>query len=159
MRQPVPRGFAHAEHAHADPTDRARDSIAIEIKRRQFRRIDFGHHIHLHAIDDRHEVLPPQVELSYRINQRLDRGSTHTIEESVDLRAPARQLAELGVAISGAVRNIIHGATESVNREHRLPLRRPQYAHGGVEGTACSPRQQFMGVGVGQLHRPSDKSM
>ena len=56
----------HAEDAHRQPPDRARDAVAIEIELRPVGRADVGDDVHFHAVDDGLEVLAPEPE-------RLDR--------------------------------------------------------------------------------------
>ncbi len=48
----------HAEDFHAQPSDGARNAIAIEVERREVRSADIRDDIHFHAVDDGEQVLP-----------------------------------------------------------------------------------------------------
>ena len=89
----MPSRLLHAEDAHRQPADRARDAVAIEVERRIVGRADVGDHVHLHAVDDGVEILAPQSELrAPRAARPCDaRGGAAGIER-VDVGAPALEL-------------------------------------------------------------------
>ncbi len=66
MRQRSPVVFLHAEHAHGQAADRARHPVAVEIERPEARRADVAEGVHLHAVDQREEVLLGEPELAHR---------------------------------------------------------------------------------------------
>ena len=59
----------HAEHPHRQPPDRARDAVAIAIEGLLVGRADVGDDIHLHAVDDVVEILPPESEFAHRAGE------------------------------------------------------------------------------------------
>jgi len=69
-------GHVGAEDAHREPPDGARHAVAIKVELRQARRADIGHGVHLHAVDDREEILAPQAVSARTIGEaREQRGS------------------------------------------------------------------------------------
>ena len=64
MREQDAVVLRQAEHPHRQPSDRARDAVAIQIERREIRRPDILRHVHLHAVDDGQKILALQIEPS-----------------------------------------------------------------------------------------------
>ena len=63
----VRRGVA--EGPHGEPSHGGGDPVAIQIERGEIRRDDHGFGVHLHAVDDRQEILPAKVETPHRGDQ------------------------------------------------------------------------------------------
>ena len=57
MGQQYAVSFANSEHAHREPSDRARHAIAIQIEGRKIRSAHILRHVHFHAVNDRQKIL------------------------------------------------------------------------------------------------------
>ncbi len=91
MRQRQPVIPLHAEHTDAQPADRARDPVAIEVERREVRRADGSRDVHLHAVDHGEKVLALQIEGAHRLRQPAQVGWRVAGIDRVDVVAPALQ--------------------------------------------------------------------
>ena len=132
----MPSVLRHAENAHAQPSDRAGDAVAIKIERGKIGRADVGAHIHLHAVDDGEEVLASQPKGAHRLRQAGKLRRRLAVIDRGDIAPPLLELIEPLAAVAGFVGDVVHRAAEGIDVVHRLPLRARQDAHGGVERAA-----------------------
>ena len=90
----------HAEHAHRQPPDRARDAVAVEIERGPVRRADVGDDVHLHAVDHGEEILALEIEVAHRLRETGKCCGGCAGVERIDVVAPgcscARAAARAG---------------------------------------------------------------
>src|SRR5215208_1146381 len=88
-------GFAlEPEHAHRQPSDRARHAIAVKVEHRRARRANVLERVHFHAIDDGQEILAREVELAHRLHQARDLRSNSAVIKRVDLAPPLAELTQ-----------------------------------------------------------------
>ena len=89
--------FLHSENADGQAPDRARDPVAIEVERCLIGRADIRDDVHLHAVDDGVEILPPKPEIAHRRVAGRACGGWFAGIERIDIVAPAFELlAALG---------------------------------------------------------------
>ena len=127
-----------AEHVDRQAADGAGDAVAVEIERRPVRRADVLARVHLHAVDDRQEILALQVEA-------LDGGGIVGKArrrlagiDRVDVLAPLLQVGALALGRQTGVGDVVDLAAEVVDQEHRVALLGGQDAHRRVErGGRC----------------------
>ncbi len=140
MRERDAGRLLHAEDAHRQAADRARDAVAIGVEHRVVGRADVGDHVHLHAVDDGVEILALQAEFAHRPRQALQaRAGGAPGIDGVDVGAPAVELAAALVARAARIRDVVDLPAERIDLEHRLALRARQDAHRGVERAAGRP--------------------
>src|SRR6185437_9139339 len=78
-----------AEGAHRKASDRARDAIAIEIELGEARRLDRRARIHFHAVDQRAEIVAPEMEARRVLGKHAaKRRLAGSGENRIDLAAP-----------------------------------------------------------------------
>ena len=130
----------HAEDPHRQPPDRAGHAVAIERERRAIRRADIGDHIHFHAVDDGEEILVLEIEGRHRRGETAQVRRRRAAIERVEVRAPLLQLPAPRLARPGIVGDVVDGAAERVDLEHRLALGARQNPHPAVERTARGAR-------------------
>ena len=136
VRELKPRVMRHAEHAHRETSDRTRDAVAVKVERRAVGGTDVGDHVHLHAVDDGEEVLALQIESAHGSRQTGERRRCRAAIDRVDVGPPARQLLAPFLARPRVVGDVVDGAAERIDFEHRLALRARQDAHAGIERAA-----------------------
>ena len=126
----------HAEYPHRQTTDGAGDAVAIEIERGAIGCADVGYDIHFHAIDDGDEILALQIERAHRLRQSAKLRRRRLAINRINVGAPACQLLAARLARPGIVGNVVNGAAERVDLEHRLALRARQNAHARIKRAA-----------------------
>lgn len=150
----------HAEDAHREPSDGARDPVAIEVELGFRRGDDVLLRVHRHAVDHGLEVLALEVEAAHRLFERLHPRRGMAGIERVDIGPPAVELGRADLARAAVIGDIVHDPAEGVDGVHRLTPFLRQQAHRRVEGRA-SGRQggRFRGLarhrGGGGAHRPA----
>ena len=87
----MPSSCGKTEHPHRQPSDRARDAVAIQIERREIRRPDILRHIHFHAVDDGQEILALETEPSNRGDIVRQPRRRMALIQRVDIVAPLLQ--------------------------------------------------------------------
>ena len=97
----------HAEHAHAQPPDRAGNAVAVKIERRECRRLDIGDDVHLHAVDDGEKILALQIEFVSDLGEPAPMRRCSAGADRIDIGAPLLELRETRLARAGIVRNVV----------------------------------------------------
>ncbi len=154
-----PRRRRHAEHPHRQTAHRARHPVAIEVELAQVRRADVLVDVHLHAVDHGQEVGLVQAEPVSRLGDHGGASGIATGEQGFDIRPPGQQSG--GALLGGAldvVGDVVHGAAEGVDGEHRVALGLGQHPHAGIERTARGLGLDGRRVGRGG-HRASSAAI
>jgi len=133
----------HAENPHRKPADRASDPVAIKVKRRAIRGADIDSDIHLHAVDDGKKILALQIEFTHCPRQAGEWRRRCAGIDRIDIAPPFRQCRKPRLARAGIVGDVIDGAAEGVDFEHRLALRARQNPHAGIERAAGGARRRL----------------
>ena len=119
----------HAEHPHRQPADGAGDAVAVEIERGAIGRADVGNHIHFHAVDDGEKSSRCRSNVRTACARPGKLRRRRAAIKRVDVGAPAVQLRAARFARAGIVGNVVDGAAERIDLEHRLALGARQNPH------------------------------
>ena len=135
-----------AENAHRKPADGGGHPIAIEVQRRPVRRPNVLFGVHRHAVDDGVEVLLAQIIAARRFIEGGEMGR-RVVPRSIAAMS-ARQRSSSARRSAGGRRpalvgDVVDGAAEVVEREHRLAPALRQDAHGGIEGGTVRHRRRL----------------
>ncbi len=126
----------HAEHPHRQPADRAGDPVAVKIERGAVGGADIGDHVHLHAGDHGEEILALEIEAAHRLRQAGKLRRRRAGIKRLDIAAPLRQRGAPWLARARIVGDVVDGAAERIDFEHRLALGARQNPHPGIERAA-----------------------
>ena len=93
-------------------------------------------HVHLHAVDDRHEVVALKRECTHRLREAEKRRWRRAAIDRIDVGAPALQLFAPRLARPQIVGDVVNGAAERIDFEHRFALRPRQNPHAAIKRAA-----------------------
>src|SRR6185437_10828939 len=128
--------FGEPEHAHRQAPDGAGDTIAIKVEGGEIRRTDILRDVHLHAVDDREEILTLQAEAANGCEVILQPRRRMALIERVDVVAPLLDRRQPFRPRPGGISDIVNLPAEIVDLEHRVALLARQDPHRCVEGAA-----------------------
>ena len=143
--QHFPVGFTQAENTHRETANGAGNAIAIEIELLEARPADIRPRIHFDAVDVGQEIAFNQGVSRDRLRKTFEAGRHVARVKCVDIFTPRCQQRQL-VTRHVAIGDIVDGATEGIDLEHRLALLATENAHGEIERTAAGARGRRAGI-------------
>ena len=146
------RRGVHPEHAHAQPADRARDAVAVEVERGEIGCPDIGEDVHLHAVDDGEKVLAAQPEGADRVGEPGEPRRLAAREGGIHVGAPLLELLEARLARAPVVGDVVDRAAEAVDLEDGVAALARQDAHRRIERAAGRAPGGNIGSGFADRH-------
>jgi len=123
-----------AKDVDREMTDRACNPRAVKVERREIGSADICARVHLHPVNDRHEISPAQVVARRRLTKRVGDDMTRMSRiKIIDFLAPGGEGRNFVLDRLLAVGDVVDLSAKCIDRVHPIPAVLRQQPHGPIE--------------------------